>query len=207
MAKVSVNPKQLISEHYDSLINKIDIHTEELLEKFGAESLLKKHANDMGMLSAFFDEKSDLLEFGEKRLTSLVEFHPLMKAHSSRYKIDSSQPSQKFEPGVTKTREYLNATRDAMNKQLEVARAETFATYEKIKDELKPEECSEDNREQAIDEIKRRLFDRKFPCLFHVDRIHVSNIRDIDVDNPSPFRLNLLFLDFYLDRQDLVLLK
>ena len=41
MTQVHVNPKLIISQYYDSLINLIDIHTEELLDKYDENHLLQ----------------------------------------------------------------------------------------------------------------------------------------------------------------------
>ena len=212
MSKVRVNPKLIISQYYDSLINLIDIHTEELLDIYDENDLLEMpedvYCTSRSEQKVLQAKERELIPGATNswRLPQTYEVDSIRDPYKLNFSelFDNLKSNYEFCPSRTKTRDYLNKTREKMIGELEKAQAHTFAYYESIKDKLKLDE-RQGSREEVIDQIKSDLFATKFPCLIRVDRIHILG-QDIE-ENPSLFKLYLFMFDFYINKQDMNLIR
>lgn len=136
-----VNPKRIVLRHFDSLINRIDIHTEEQLEKFRKSELLGNP------LSFYYKPDTDQRADEEKNETYCVDpsEDPTFGVEFSTdpyapwYKYDH-HASRWITPNSIRVRDYLNATRDELIDKLHMAQSEILKRYETIKNNL---ECDE----------------------------------------------------------------
>lgn len=169
---MKMNPKVIISNYFDSLINQIDIHNE--------EELAKTKENDLIDIENPFSIDNN----NQLRL----------------YKYDfSHQPSKHIPPGTVRVNEFLNTTREKLLAKLNVAQDQAFKVCDQIKDQLrvisKDESKSQEEREE---EIKRKVFANKSFGLLRIDRIKMMKRFDKIVKNESPFKLFLVELDYFM---------
>ena len=185
----SVNHKLAIIDYYDSLIQQVDIYTEEKLKIYSNEHLveIKEEINEREDSKEFdLETETDLLsEETDKKVFSpdTVKAKPL-----SDFAIKINWCQQR--PFEMKAQDYLNIIRDAMIKQIEIIKIETLDYYEAIKDGLDDEEKLTD------EELKKKLFAKRSAFLF--SRPH---------SNLNPFTLYLVISDFYLNELQLKLLE
>lgn len=204
--KDRVNPKLIISEYYDYLVNQIDIYTEELLEKYNENDLLQEPLD----IYAEHKECQQLREFKESlfrpyNLPVIDNCVWLSDPYKEDYEITDMR-SAKFTPEVTKTRDYINQTRDEMIQALDNAKAATFAFYETIKEDLKPDEM-QGTREEIVNQLKGCLFANKYSCIIRIDWIQIDEEWNDGDDNSSIFKLYLFIFDFYINNHEMSIFK
>lgn len=184
--------KLTIIDYYDSLVQRVDVFTEERLEIYSNDHLIEIKDVEKDEISedlkAFdLDTATDLLsEKTEKIVFSpdLVKDKPL-----SDFAVKPNWPKKlPFSMGA---QDYLNFMRDEMIKQIKIAEKDTLDYYETIRDELRKNVKIADEKE-----LKRKLFAKRSAFLF-------SNRHS----NLNPFSLYLVIFDFYLDIHQEALLK
>ena len=138
-------PKIEIINHFDNLINRIDIDIDSSIEKYNDQKLL-------GEIVKSFQNKGLLFRriFDHFR----VEFFD---------KIDSSKPNLNSWPESTKVVDYLKQIRMKTIEELKKAQEETLEYYNRNSDRLKSELINEKN----IDELRSELFAEKFYFQVH----------------------------------------
>lgn len=214
-SNVRVNPKLIISQYYDSLINHIDIHTEKLLESYKENDLLEKPEEKKTMIKIKRDPcYRKLFEFSpqEEVVKDKFTFARIRDPYQDNFyeglkEPRPKKPNSEFVPNKTKTHYFLNKTRDEMIDKIMKAQDHTFTYYETIKDKLKLEE-RQGSREEVIDQLKSELFATKFLCLFEINYYCSMGIGYFHADtNPSIFQLYLFSFDFYISKQDMNILR
>ena len=167
-----MNPKLIISNYFDSLVNRIDIHTEEQLKK-------TKETDLIAIEKPFTYKESQLKYF----------------RFLSEYDL-SNQPSRQIPTGSIKVLDYLNETRDKLIAVVNAAQGEAIKRCDDIRDELNL--ISKDvtkTKEQRDEEIKGKVFANKFLGLVQIDQIFIY-------ENQSPFKLYLVNLDYYMGQHE-----
>lgn len=183
--------KLIILNYYDSLVNRVDVYTEEQLEIYTNEHLIEikdiKKEEEGENENFDLNTATDLLSKETKQ--KIFSPNQVKEKPISDYavKINWSQ-NLPFEMGA---QDYLNFMRDELINQIEKAKKETLEYYETIKDELKQNEMISDENE-----LKKKLFEKKSAFLF--SRPH---------SNLNPFTLYLVIFNFYFDDHQEELLK
>ena len=135
-----ISPKIEIINHFDNLINRIDIDIDSSLEKFNEKKLLWEVIKIFKEKECFFRQIFN--DFS-------VEFFD---------KIDSSKPNPDSWPESMKVVDYLKQIRTKTIEELKKAQEETIEYYKLNSERFK----SEQNKEKNIEEMKSELFAEKF---------------------------------------------
>ena len=175
-----MNPKLLISNYFDYLINLIDIHTEEELAKSNENNLVEN-------LFQYELEDEKICQLNNKKYSQWHDF--------------SHQPKRSIPPGSVKVINFLNETRDTLIAEVNAAQVDAFKRCDELRDELKviskDETKSQEDRE---DEIKGKVFANQFLGLVQIDQIVDSDSEQ--TYNPSPFKLYLIKLNYYMGKDE-----
>lgn len=202
------NPKLIISNYYDSLIRRIDIYTEEKLAKHKDDEIYEFQSNPGGHLTFVLPKPPKLPENNE--ITIDHDFGNESKYDAYRFfnvNIQDFDDKSSFLDSQQTTKmnihDYLNKTRDELIAELEKAQEQTFIHYESIKDTLKKDEAITncENDEERTELVKSLLFDKKFAFILNIEKM--DYLQELD----SPFKLYLVVLDFYVNRNERELLK
>ena len=175
-----MNPKLIISNYFDSLINQIDIHTEEELAKFKETDLINTEKPFK------FDIFNKISLYG----------------YNYNYESFIMQPSRHIPLGSVGVVDFLNETRMKLIEKINAAQVEAFKCCDQIKYQLN--EINKDvtkSKEQKEDEIKGKVFAKKFLGILQINQI------DQNRENKSPFKLYLVELDFYMNQDEQFLLR
>lgn len=213
--KKLANPKRLIIDYYDSLINHVDILAEESLEQQQQDS-----------------SRSRRLELTDKRVFSFVErfecerilFTPIERdlfdekcgdnaifspSFNENYKIinRSSRFDDEEETAWVSIVTYVNEMREEMIDELKRAQDETLMLYDShLKNGSTTVNSKDPDVDDDDDEFKRKVFDRKFSFLIYSFKLKNSDVSM--VENRSPLNAYLIMLeDFYIDNQTKTILK
>lgn len=193
MAKQKLSPKILVIEYFESLVNRIDIHTEEQLNKYSPKDLLDyQPTENIGSTNNHQQYSSP----------SLYEFDLVESArnpYENSYNYNKIQASTKFIPKRTQVCDYLNGVRDEMIEHLKEAEKETIKNYEAIRSVLKDADFHSDSI------IKENVFAKRFLFIVQVDNIKLADGNK--AENKSPFKLYLVDLDFYMTEQEMLVFK
>lgn len=113
MSKLKYNPKLLICEYFDKIINLIDIHTEKQLEKYSDRVLIDQ---------PFEYEFKELAKFLGYRNRCFFRFEERNKKEMGMFSLTYNDldnlPKKKIKPGTIRVSEYLNKTRDELIDQV-----------------------------------------------------------------------------------------
>ena len=192
------NPKLIITDYYDSLINYIDIHTEELLQKYSEPDLIKDDESYIsqeprieGRIRLIMDEIKPL-----KPLKPFEDKYP----PEDKYTYDSSsiKTLSDFTPGSTRVCDYLNGTRDVMIKFLLDAQKKTLEEVEFIRNDLK-QLGKDDSKCMDEDDVMAKLFANRFHMIIKVDKENTEN--RLGYKKFFVFKLIIVDFDFYLKKQ------
>ena len=134
------SPKIEIINHFDDLINRIDIDIDNSLEKY----------NDKQTLSEILKSSEDI----RKKLRDHYFDFDVMFFDT----IDSSKPNLNSWPESTKVVDYLKQIRMKTIEELKNAQEETIEYYKLNSDRFKSEQIKEKN----IDQLRSELFAEKF---------------------------------------------
>ena len=180
MTQSRVNPKKLIIEHYDGLINRVDIHIEEQLGKY---------------------TNTDVLQEQPK----LIDYFNYSRDHQYKrsYKFEIPE-STRYVPGTTLVWDYLNATRDELIKILEKGQEEALKHLETIKTDLNlDEEC--DDLNEKTEKVMEKLFAKSFPVVFHMNKC--SKLYEYPWSshrNKAVIQFHLVDIGFYISEQEII---
>lgn len=193
MAKT--NPKLIIIQYYDRLINFIDIHTEELLQKYSETDLLEESSTSSDVDNG--DRKFEWVLFDNEELKPYKVWH---KSYSITIDYDIEPSSLKtlstFTYGSNRMCDYLNATRYEMIKYLQDAQKKTMQDFELIKNDLKLGKDESESTDED-DLVMSRLFANRY---HFVVKICENKENKSKIHKYSPFKLLIVDLDFYLDK-------
>ena len=206
------NPKLLISKLFDSLINHVDIYTEEQLAFFDSNSFksVKTYENDDNdeMNIEQFDvvktysrmRSKEFAEYVDSIInTETIEDYFDCDGKTKMWNLDmgffdySKNLSKNRKPKTMNVCDYWNATRDKLLKVLDQFQKDSFERYEQIKHELKRES-------NDIESIMGRIFENSFVFILKVQEIDLEDyiIRE---------DIHLIELDFYLNYYECQLLR
>lgn len=220
----SYNPKILVTEHYDSLIRQVDIHAEELLEKFTENKILEPHSYP---IVSDTSEVNCLIEPYRIRLKIFEESYGVSSYHDPymdeyRYNRAAATGSFKTDDELVaaaavsaspandtinseKIRDYISRVRGELLIVLERLQAETLARCDTIRNELATIDRNSPDRKEKL---KTKVFAQKFAFIQQIDEIIVSTGSSKEfISNPTPFKLYLFVIDLYLDSGALIFLK
>ena len=134
------SPKIEIINHFDNLINRIDIDIESSLEKF----------NDKQLVSELLTSS----ENDRKNFTNKYDYLNVLFFET----VDSSKPNLDSLPDSTKVVDYLNQIRMKTIEELRKAQVETLECYQLNSERFKADQ----NIAKKIDELRSELFADKF---------------------------------------------
>ena len=192
-----MNPKLIISNFFDSLVNLIDIYTEEQLDK------LNKKTAQMIFPIEEYSKKKPIIKPWEEEFIKNYEINYFQDPYSTEYDF-SQKPSRKIPHGSVKVNDFLNQTRDELLAEVNSAQVEAFKRCDELRDQLrlisKDETKTQEEREE---DIKRKVFANEFIGLVHIDQIFgISSEK-----NFLAFKLNLVKLDYYMSQDEQLLFR
>lgn len=180
------SPKLEIINHFDILINRIDVDIEESLEKYNKDEVLGNieyfTIDDRYIMWQYFNLRS---RFHQSYIESLED----------DYQLEESNWSES-----TNVHDYLNQVRMRTIKELRKAQEDTLEYYKENLDQFKVNNQLLTTSE--IEEMKSRLFGDKFYFQvlikpFHDEKYHESWV----------YNLFTLVTDFYMSPSDINLLQ
>ena len=192
------SPKIEIINHFDDLINRVDIEIEELLEKYNREQIL----GDLECIQ------------NERNLICSPCFHlPFL---TSSLKNNSNQ-SMKVWPKSIKVIDYLNQVRERTINELKEAQNDNIEYFNSVSSSFKIEG-------KKLDEIKSQLFGEKFYFQVHYKPIQKEKVDDEEEEEEEEaeeeaeedegetneewiFNLYTIVTDFYMSPADINLLE
>ena len=200
----------MIIDYFDSLVQQVDIYTEEELEKYTDKSVVTKIPDD-DHSSSDDEESNDEVGNEEKSLLNLFDsWESIKNAYENQtYDEDPYMNEREYEysgvetkhepPSVSSNvRQFLNNMRDEMINEIRKGEEEALKNYKNIKSELKIDKLASD--EEIDRDVATRLFENKSMFL-------LLDINSKSKNKDSPFKLYLFVVDFYLNKQERKLLK
>ena len=191
--------KLMIIDYYDSLIQQVDIYTEEQLGKYTEESVITFDDSDLDRSDSNEEEETpDFLDLESQNTTinQIISYNPYWKRSEYKYPKEKA----KHEPSElsTNVHKFLNNIREEMIRELKKGQEEALKYYEKIKSEVKVDKLA--SEEEMDRKINAKLFENQIMLL-------VLDKNSKSTNGNSPFKLYLIVLDFYLNRHERHLLK
>jgi hypothetical protein len=175
------SPKLLIVDYYDSLINRIDIYTEELLAEYSEDDVLPKEK-----------EPSASHWWIGLKLKETID-NPYKIDYNGVLNIDNQVKD--VVPGSTKVHDYLNRVRSKAIEEIGKVRDENLSRYELNKERFKKYGNRDELTEEKIEEMQRELFEESFCFLLSIDRVKNSRSNCL-------FELHTIVTDCYFDSND-----
>lgn len=204
------NPKLVVSLYYDSLIRQIDIHTEELLEKFTDEDLLPDCNYPLESGESEFEDEDE--PNTEREDFYEIDFFNDPYIDEYKYDLDESNAIDCTKT-LTRTRDHLNTIREQMIEQLTSCQnicmeyLETSLANFKLESKIHLE-SGDDENEDLLEDLKKKAFEKMFSFVLEIDRVPVKDhFLTRLTENNSLFKLYVIVLDFYLEPKELELLK
>ena len=201
----------MIIDYFDSLVQQVDIYTEEELEKYTDQSVVTKIPDD-DQSPSDEEESNDEVGNEEKSLLNLFDSWESIKSayenrkyvgedpYTNEREYEYSEIVAKHEPPSisSNVRQFLNNMRDEMINEIRKGEEEALKNYKTIKSELKIDKLASD--EEIDRDVATRLFENKSMFL-------LLDINSKSKNKDSPFKLYLFVVDFYLNKQERKLLK
>lgn len=198
MTNMTLNPKLIISQYYDSLVNQIDIHTEELLEKVSETHQI---SSDIFKPGKTYHEMSNDFFVRPDNFVPTYQIDSYTDPYSDKYTYNVSANPLADSVKSIKIREYCQSIRTEMIDELRRAETQTMEYYESIRKDIKS--IKRENR--TVEKLKKQLFANKYFFIIRVDRIRLEAFEA--VANRSWFKIYLFELNFYLDQESQEFLK
>lgn len=180
-----LNAKLIILQYFDSLIQCIDIFTEELLQTCSDSDRLTILRRENCARKKTQNESLEKLDFEN---VDAIWKHEYNKIWNSMFKMEYNYESNILvtENDLTINKiDYLNQAREEMLAELANGQEEAFKRYEMIKNDLK----------RDIDENQENLMAQLFANKFYI----LVEFESREMDKSQ----HLVVLDFYLNKQDL----
>lgn len=198
------HPKVLIIDHYDNLINQIDIYIENLLASIDDKQLTSAPKSyDKKRWQEADDDDSEEREDNEKSTCFIPSLESPYTASFARDELNNSiedEIAAKVMPDATTLKNYVN-----------IIRAKAIDEISKTRDENLKQLESNAQRGDDIDESEwgefvENLFTPKFCFLLPINNIGYSD-DSIQPRNLSFIKLYTIVVDFYLSPYEIDLLK
>ena len=180
---VSFIPKVEIINHFDELINRVDIDIEESLEKYNECQLL-------GEIECF---KSPHERHKPKTSISLKYFDNSLKT------IDQNDDNLWSES--TKVADYLNQVRKRTIEELRRGQKESLEYFKNNGPQIDVKSCQIEEDDLIIDHIRSKLFDKKFYFQVNLKPSEQKGIK------AWIFHLFTFVVDFYMSPSDIKILE
>lgn len=203
-----MNPRRVISEHFESLVNHVNMVADEQLSFYDQKKRLDY--DDQHVFTAI--QESD--ERGEKKRTATPRSSPdddskqrerdifgetrgelnvYKDPYSSVYVVDERPVRYvSTDKSTTTIHGYVMDMRDEMRDELKRLQADACQYYEKVK--------NINDASLDADALKSKLFVNKFALLFCPRELKASY--DIErSQNRSPYQVYLIVFDFYMDEE------
>ena len=177
------SPKMLIVDYYDSLINRIDIYTEELLEEYSEDDVLPKENEPSE--SPWCGDYKEVIDNPYK-----IDYNGILNTENQMNDVI---------PGSTKVHDYLNRVRSKAIEEIGKVRDENLSRYELNKEKFKYSSRDE-LTEEKIEEMRRELFKESFCFLLRIDRL--KNNVNFSQYSDCLFKLHTVVTDCYFDSND-----
>lgn len=194
-----LNPKLVISQYFDSIIQRIDIFTEEQLEKCSQTDSLtipnsmdytvKTISENRAKTTTEGNESPDELDFENDDNVWKHDYENIWNGlfNEKFEKINIFRNVSIPENEITvNMRDYLNQARDEMLAELAKAQEEAFKHYEMIKKDIKRD------KDEDEDKLMEKLFANKFYIL-----VEFVSSNDKRLKQNSQ---HLILIDFYLNK-------
>lgn len=211
------NPKKIIIEYIDSLINLVDIHTEEQIQKYPDNDFITIKEYEFKKKKKEVYEIDIEEEFDENYMykDEIKVYENLLRKNRLKCKFEPTKP----ESEKTRVWDYLNGIRHDMIKGIREAETEALKQLEMVNKELDLiyEESKDDNN-ASEEQILSKVFCRRFPFIIKINKTnrHESyNYEKQEYYEPTVFvnekalEFNLFLIDvgFFLEKFELTLLK
>ena len=180
------SPKLLIVDYYDSLINEIDIYTEEILKKYTENDVLPDEPK-VNLNDRFNNEKTFKVIVNDK-YHKFFEIDSIIDPYKEEYKYNNDPIDVKSK----KLHDYVNQIRSKSIEEINKVREENLQQYEINRDKYKYDR--NDLSPAKVEEMRRELFKEKFCFLLKIDDMFVDKI-PIKI----PIKYITITTDFYLD--------
>ena len=169
----NINPSKLIIDYYDSLINKIDIYTEQVLEAQSASELV---FND----PYFNPPQSQLTSQNVTIQNKIKQFCEIETLYSGKSNITLNN-EVKTDLELSTVHYYVNKMREEMINELNRLKDETMTNYQRLKQSGQKLNYEDESTILSV------LFAQKFPFL-----VYQNSLANKD------FKIFLVVLDFYI---------
>ena len=168
------SPKIEIINHFDNLINRIDIDIDDCLQKYNDENILE-----------------ELLKSSENNRKNFESVHFDVKLFSTFSTSKHENQTLDLWPESIKVIDYLKQIRMKTIDELKTAQEDTLEYYKLNYSQFKDELISE---EKSLDELKSELFDEKFYFQVHFKQSE---------KRLWPFNVFTFVTDFYMSPSDI----
>lgn len=200
MAKF-ISPRLLISDYFDSLVNEVDLRTEELI---------KQHENNNIELNLEDENENHGTGTTKKRFDSQSEtygFDCYNDPYSTRYRVEDIEKINPTSlPDTRKIIDYFNWVRMRSIDVIESLKVEILENYELNKDRYSAEideirrSKNDEKLGMLVENLRKRLFERKFCFVLKLADLQPGNF--LIADN-CLFRFCTLLTDFYLNETEI----
>lgn len=199
-----------IASYFDWLIRHVDIYTEQTLEKYTESDVfefkLDHHLIERMSKHVVHDEEpGNSTSSLSSSSTSMIEhavatgnLEHMWTVHfiEDNYSDYESNFLVEFkEAHAYNVREHLNSARKELIDELNKGKEQARALYESIKHELKIEHSDLHDEDEKRQHLFARLFANKFHFIINTEQHDKSAYN-------SPFKLYLVELDFYLNKNE-----
>ena len=186
-------PKLYIINYFDSLINKIDIYTEEKLQNLNSVDLVEKPSD----LNKEIDRNRWKYYVQDYKIPSIK---PLEDEYNSETYVELAnfpnitQRPLLFDPEEIcslKLKDYFNRYREELIRELRHVQEETLENY----DALKKDNNIDVKEDMSEEEMRRMLFGKKFCFIYQFEQkfaLAPTFLR---------FEIFLFVFDFYIDQE------
>jgi len=184
----------LILDHYDSLLNQIDVYTEQQLEKYTEDDLLKDRFNRNESKNEIYQPNEYSLGDTFQMKFENISIQAYEDPYSDKYNYaECTSTNPRFLSQFLKVRDYLNMIRLEAIGEIKKAQQEHLDYYEANKSEFKLDDRI--MTKELIKNLKKEIFSKKYCFLLELEQLCVIE----QVPNASFFKLHTVVTDFYLE--------
>lgn len=196
MAKF-ISPRLLISDYFDSLVNEVDLRTEELIKQHESNNIelnLEDENENHGTTKKRFDSQSETYGFDSYN-----------DPYSTRYRVEDIEKINPL-PNTRKIIDYFNWVRMRSIDVIDTLKVEILENYElnKVRYSAEIDEIRRSKNDEKlgmlVENLTKRLFEGKFCFVLKLADLQPGNF--LIADN-CLFRFCTLLTDFYLNENEI----
>ena len=205
------NPQLFIIDFFNSLINQIDIYTEEKLEKLGSDDLISPSSLSTSEVNKNVKSGDRYIqEFKVPKFNEIQE--PAIIDPYTQFSYDEKIASRPLlfnpESSPIKSIDYFNRIREELIQELEKMQKECLDNYNQSR---KQETNLDWLKDISEEDLKKKLFAKKSCFILNFDSswipqkssqssfYHFSKYNIYDNNNTSPYGVYLFVFDFYIE--------